>query len=135
MINVLQALVKANTNARFQDIKNSTTGVLFLGCPHRGSDSASLGQIVARIARATLFAKPKTQLLESLEKDSEQLYDISEEFSHMHSLFKIVSCYEQKETTITRFLPISTMVCCFVSIQLRYLVTKANRLCPSIPPN
>jgi hypothetical protein len=101
----------ANTNVRFEDIKRGTSGILFLGCPHRGSDTASIGQIVARIARVTLFLKPKTQLLESLERDSEQLHDLSEEFSYMHSQFKIVSCYEQKETALTRiFRPMSSMV-------------------------
>lgn len=88
---------QAGGSNRFEAIKKSTYGILFLGTPHKGSESVSLGRIVAQIAKIS-FQDPKTQLLKSLKENSKELQDLSVEFSKLHSLFRIVSFYEQKET-------------------------------------
>ncbi|KAF8533089.1 hypothetical protein BDD12DRAFT_763082, partial [Trichophaea hybrida] len=75
--------------------------IVFLGTPHRGSDTASMGQIVANLAKVA-FRRPQTQLLEMLEKDSHELDALSHEFSLLHSALKIFSCFKQKETKIRR---------------------------------
>lgn len=69
---------------------------MFLGTPHKGSQLANLGQKLAKTAGVAFQAKP--HLLKSLKEDSEQLQDLSEEFTNLHSLFQIVSCYEMKPT-------------------------------------
>ena len=91
----------ANTpNSRFAHIKRCTFGIIFLGTPHRGSPQARLGQIVASLAKAA-FKNPQTHLLKSLERDSNDLDILSEEFANLHTTLKIVSFYEQKETSIS----------------------------------
>lgn len=91
----------AQQQQKFEIIKNATYGIVFLGTPHRGSDLASLGQTLARIAKVA-FKNPKIQLLKILEENSQQLQDLSEQFSNLHSLFHIVSCFEQKETVFKK---------------------------------
>jgi len=93
----------ANTpHSRFENIKTATFGVVFLGTPHRGSPQANMGHIVAGLARIA-FKGPQTQLLKTLERDSNELDTLSEEFSNLHSVLKIVSCYEQKKTKMAYF--------------------------------
>jgi hypothetical protein len=96
---VKQALVLANTNRLYTPIKAATYGIIFMGTPHRGTNLAAWGRMTATIAKAVLV-RPKTQLLKALESNSRLLMDLSAEFAHMHSLFRIVNCYEQKETKL-----------------------------------
>ena len=94
-------MIRSRADPRFEAVKTSTFGIVFLGTPHRGSEATSLAQILANIAKVT-FKSPKTQLLKSLEKESAELMDLLEDFSHIHSSVQIVSCYEQKETAYKR---------------------------------
>jgi hypothetical protein len=48
----------------------STRGIIFCGTPHRGSDKVSFGEMVAKVANASL-RQPNTQLLETLRRDSD----------------------------------------------------------------
>ena len=70
----------------FQDhlhsIFSQTYGVIFFGTPHRGSDFASLGRIVARIAGFGL-AESDQALLQALEVGSPELQRIADSFIRM----------------------------------------------------
>lgn len=58
---------------------------------------------MAKIA-SVAFGKRRTQaqLLKTLRENSQQLQDLAEEFTELHSLYKIVTCFEQKKTSISK---------------------------------
>jgi hypothetical protein len=97
---VKQALVFAQMDKLFADIRNSTYGIIFLGTPHRGSSAADLASNLINITRLA-FPGIQSQLLAALEKDSSTLGDIADEFRHISSDFEIASFYEQKPTSLT----------------------------------
>jgi len=71
-------LARSHVNATF----SATVGVCFLGTPHRGSSTATLGK-VAFEAASVFFKSPNLQVLRSLEKHSEQLGKIGWAFSQL----------------------------------------------------
>jgi hypothetical protein len=77
-----------DTHPHLTNIFSSSRGIIFLGTPHRGSDSASLSKVVASVARVAL---PNTNLdlIRNLKRDSQTLDRIRDSFSRMldkHSL-------------------------------------------------
>ncbi|KAK5525413.1 hypothetical protein LTR07_002565 [Exophiala xenobiotica] len=48
---VQQALFQARLEARYQSIKDATLGLIFMGTPHRGSDKATYGKVLANVAQ------------------------------------------------------------------------------------
>jgi hypothetical protein len=69
-----------------------TLSQVFMGTPHRGSDLASWGKILAVIAKAA-FLHP-TKNLKDLENNSSTLMDVSEDFRSIVGKYYIVSFYE-----------------------------------------
>ena len=65
-----------------KNILSKTRGVLFLGCPHRGSNIASLGKIAFEISRIIL-QNPNIKVLRGLEVNSEILERITKEFGQV----------------------------------------------------
>lgn len=66
-----------------------TSGVVFLGTPHRGSEKTGLGQIVAKIAVLAL-RQPNDKLLKNLEKDSDVLERQRRSFASISENFPVV---------------------------------------------
>ncbi|KAK3681661.1 hypothetical protein B0T22DRAFT_445276 [Podospora appendiculata] len=70
---IKEAITHASTNAKrypdLGDIYTATIDVLFMGTPHRGSGTESLGQMVAKVAKV-VGRHPNGQLLASLATDS-----------------------------------------------------------------
>ena len=64
------------------EIFPATRGVIFLGTPHYGSKVGSLGKIACQLIEA-LGQKPNTQVLRSLEMNSEILERISRSFGQI----------------------------------------------------
>ena len=58
----------------------ATAGLIFLGTPHRGSNSQSKAALLASIA-ATLHCGEESSLLKAVEKDSEMLKDLLYDFT------------------------------------------------------
>ncbi|TVY26816.1 Protein SERAC1 [Lachnellula hyalina] len=83
---------------RLKGVAAATHGVLFLGTPHRGSGSATMGKHVYRIARLAT-KRPNIKLLRSLEKNSDTLKSISNRFRSTQQKWniKISSFYEDRE--------------------------------------
>ncbi|EPE33467.1 alpha/beta-Hydrolase [Glarea lozoyensis ATCC 20868] len=54
--------------------------VLFLGVPHAGSDAASMVSFLGDIASLATGGNSNTELLNSLERDGKELYEISQAF-------------------------------------------------------
>ncbi|KAI9766755.1 MAG: hypothetical protein M1839_004772 [Geoglossum umbratile] len=92
---VKTALIESILNpALYGSILPSTAGILFLGTPHRGSATANIGSIAARIAKKTVIFETNTGLLRSLERDSKDLFDKANQFCNICETAKIYSFYE-----------------------------------------
>ncbi|KAL2186336.1 hypothetical protein L209DRAFT_806571 [Thermothelomyces heterothallicus CBS 203.75] len=81
----------------------STFGIIFLGTPHNGSDAATWGGIIQRMADAVVPRKifdTESVLLKSLKKDNETLQEISNHFLDIYQKFKIHMAHENQKTDI-----------------------------------
>ncbi|KAK7425569.1 hypothetical protein QQZ08_008010 [Neonectria magnoliae] len=77
---IQQAIVSASQHgSRYNDIAESTVGVIFLGTPHRGSAAATWGAVIASLAPSQLALEKR--ILEGLEKQSSSLVDRLHNFS------------------------------------------------------
>ncbi|KAL8928160.1 MAG: hypothetical protein Q9208_001870 [Pyrenodesmia sp. 3 TL-2023] len=99
----------ATAGTRLKSIVPHTYGVIFLGTPHRGSNSATIGRIAHQITWITT-KRPNIRLLRGLEKRSEVLDRIGDSFNQIivkHKL-SIYSFREEQETR--RYGVFNTMV-------------------------
>lgn len=83
-----------------RDILPATIGVAFLGTPHRGSKTASLGKIAFEMSRL-LLQNPNIKILRALEEKSEILDRISKSFAQILASkenIKVHSFQEEFET-------------------------------------
>lgn len=62
---VKQALLQVRLEPRYHTIKDSTLGLIFLGTPHRGSDKATYGKVLATLAQFVIH-RPAPHLLNAL---------------------------------------------------------------------
>jgi len=86
-------------NHLYEDISISCKGIIFMGTPHRGTDFASWGTLLSRLANAlTLSSTMRTDLFKDLETGSKTLSTISRQFIQRGSLIQIVSFYERNGT-------------------------------------
>jgi hypothetical protein len=95
---------------RFNIVVPVVYGILFLGTPHRGSKSASIGKMTFQITKAAA-RRPNEKLLQALERNSDTLDQINDRFLQTleeHSNITISSFREEKE--IRKFLFFSTIV-------------------------
>lgn len=109
---MLQALFQARIESQYQSITENTVGIVFLGTPHRGSDKADYGKILANVA-TSVMNKPKPRLISALQSNSDSLMRLTSDFRHQLPNYKVVSFYETK--------PI-TMFSTLVSRGFRYLI-------------
>ena len=68
-----------------KDVYKSSSAIVFLGTPHRGSDHASLGDTIRRIVSAVGF-DTQGQVLQALQPGSEILELAREEFCELWRL-------------------------------------------------
>ena len=107
-------LSKSTEGTKEKEIAPATSGVCFLGTPHRGSNSATIGKIAFQITKAA-GKSPNTKILQGLERNSETLDMIGDDFNqtiikygrnmHIHSV------REEKKTkkSFLRSVMVSTM--------------------------
>ena len=96
---IKQALINANNNPRYAQIKSSTTGLAFFATPHGGGNKVlvSIGGIVAKVAISMGFQKGDN-VLETL-KDGNIFSDImAEHFRHQLLSYKIVSFWGVRDS-------------------------------------
>lgn len=77
---------------------------IFLGTPHNGSSLAGMGKLVANILSACSSMRPPRTLLGLLQKDSEVLMEITQDFVKRRKQVHLVSFYELEFTPIGPFL-------------------------------
>jgi hypothetical protein len=86
MNNTCQALDRADrvrdTHPHLANIFSASRGIIFLGTPHRGSDSSSLSNVVASIAQVAL-PNANVDLIRSLERDSQVLDRVRDSFNRI----------------------------------------------------
>lgn len=97
---VKRALIEALHHQHFIDVYKYTSGIVFLGTPHRGSSSANLALTLAKIVRVGPGAlRVHQDLLRELQRNSSQVDEINQQFAHVvvESL-SIGSFYETRDT-------------------------------------
>ena len=83
----------------FEHLAQSVSGVIFLGCPHRGSRVASHARLLSRIVNAaTLGAGTRSDLIKMLQVSSTELEAVSRHATYPLKSLVIVSFYEQVPT-------------------------------------
>ncbi|KAF2404829.1 hypothetical protein EJ06DRAFT_35 [Trichodelitschia bisporula] len=93
---VKRAYLNAQNNPRFRQIGTAVRSMIFLSTPHTGADS---GSSLKNLMSVSFFISEK-QFVNSLQRNSETLETINQDFRHfMHKLF-IASFYETRETPI-----------------------------------
>ena len=99
---VKKAIILAHERSdepEYKDILDNTKGIAFLGTPHRGSDSAWWGAIVANIVKGlSIGTSTNSRLVSDLKKDSSSLGSISSQFVHRTKGIRIYTFYETKKT-------------------------------------
>lgn len=110
--NVFKALIKSrHAHPKLEylsDVEKYSTGVLFFGTPHRGSDLAPYGRFFEHLARLLMF-DTNAQIIRTLSRNTEELENLRTEFSKMveRDDFRVKSFYETKSYVTFRqfFLP------------------------------
>lgn len=95
---VKKALILAHerlSDLYYKDIVDNTRAIIFLGVPHKGSDSARWANFAANALKgASIGTSTNTALVADLRRDSDTLINISKQFVHRGKDLKIYSFYE-----------------------------------------
>ncbi|OIW33004.1 hypothetical protein CONLIGDRAFT_570241, partial [Coniochaeta ligniaria NRRL 30616] len=91
---VKQALLTASIDQQYLLISQHTQGVVFMGTPHRGSDLAKWGSLLATVAKVA-FLSPKKEFLDNLHKNRKELIELSEDFIKIAAKYAFKSFYEE----------------------------------------
>ena len=102
---VKKAIILAHERSdepEYKDVLDNTKGIAFLGTPHRGSDSAWWGAVVANIVKGlSIGTSTNSRFVSDLKKDSSSLGSISSQFVHRTKGIRIYTFYETKKTGST----------------------------------
>ncbi|KAN0067442.1 hypothetical protein V8E54_014532 [Elaphomyces granulatus] len=92
---IKQALFQAKIEPQYQLIGEATVGIIFLGTPHRGSEKASYGKVLAKVA-TTVMHKPAPALVNALRANSDALMRLTTDFRFQMPQYQVCSFYEMK---------------------------------------
>ncbi|KFY45994.1 hypothetical protein V494_00659 [Pseudogymnoascus sp. VKM F-4513 (FW-928)] len=93
-----QAIVSSISRSEYKHIAESTVGVIFLGTPHRGSEAAKWGILIASVAGS--FVSTEKRILDDLQEQSSTLIDRLHDFSRwLFSESVPVVCYWEQLAT------------------------------------
>ena len=102
----IQALIIASEAAvSCGSLFSSTTGVVFMGTPHQGSELVPWAMLAANIANVAFGQALRSDLIEALKTGSGILAEISRAFVHLSTALRIMSFIE---TQVER--PLTTLV-------------------------
>lgn len=88
-------MFQARIEQHYNSISESTVGIIFLGTPHRGSQKAVYGKVLATVA-TTVLNRPSPRLVSALETNSEALMRLTTDFRFQLPKYQIYSFYEMK---------------------------------------
>ncbi|RAH77899.1 lipa and NB-ARC domain protein [Aspergillus japonicus CBS 114.51] len=97
---IKQALLNAHEDPKYNAIRNNTYGLVFFGCPHRGTKGVELGKIAAKVARFVAKGHASNDLLDSLEHNSLFTRQMTSRFSHQLEDYRVISFVEGKEVLL-----------------------------------
>lgn len=93
---VKKALIIAHERSdRYDSITLNTYGIVFLGTPHRGSDTAFWAGMMGAMADVFTFGGIQTQLLKDLKPESSCLGDVCSQFVERAQSPHIFTIYER----------------------------------------
>jgi hypothetical protein len=101
-----QALAYADSRhrlAHIHSIYTCTFGILFFGTPHHGSNKANLLGSLQKMACLTIpktVAEFETGLVNALERESEILQNITDQFAPLMPNFRVFFFWEQEKTDL-----------------------------------
>ena len=84
--------------SRYGALLQATSGVIFMGTPHRGADIAYWGKVLGKLANLPLMGSIRTELLKELQPKSVTLGEICSQFVERGSKLQIYSFYERVKT-------------------------------------
>ena len=112
VLTFLQAICEAENDEDFKDVHSATSGVIFLGTPHQGSNTSSLGKLVALLTAP--FFGSNAMLLRLLQKHSYDLSDLNDMFSQTIQRLQtpplLQSFIETRHTLLFGWIPLG-LVC------------------------
>jgi hypothetical protein len=87
------------------DVLRATKMIVFMGTPHRGSHIAAALGPIAKFANfwldisftSAFTGSMRTDLIDTLSRDSSKLDEINESFKQRSKRMTIVSCYEREK--------------------------------------
>ena len=91
----VQALLQAGLDPQYQSIRDATLGLVFLGTPHRGTDKATYGKVLANVAQF-ISHQPSSHLLTALQTNSDVLLRLTIDFRFQLPNYHVFSFYEQR---------------------------------------
>ena len=111
-LTILKAMNQSSEThgTRLKIVIPDVIGIVFLGTPHRGSQSASIGRMAYQITTIAT-RQPNRKLLRALEKNSDTLEQVGNSFLQTlegHQKIQVYSFREEKETR--RFLFFNTII-------------------------
>jgi hypothetical protein len=110
-------MILATALSDYKPILEATTGILFLGTPHHGADTAKTLDVAKKLATwATLHRDNPSPLSVELKPFSDTIADITGEFKDIGTNFIMRSFIEQVPTDLPR--PFGrTMVCTTLALK------------------
>ncbi len=93
-------LIEAQRNPQFNYVYKSTSGIVFLGTPHRGRSSADLALSLTKIARVDLGTlRFDVDLLRELKSNSSQVNEINQMFAHVVADSLLIGSFYETQPT------------------------------------
>lgn len=88
-------MLQARLEPRYETIRNATIGIIIFGTPHRGSDKAVYGKVLANVAQI-MTRKPSARLVSALQTNSDVPLRLTSDFRFQLPQYQVVSFYEQR---------------------------------------
>jgi hypothetical protein len=122
-------LAKAN-GGHYKDIATSTTGIVFMGTPHRGTGSITSQTLLYTVIAAEV--EREDYVLRSLSGDNETLVDVVSEFAVLANddtvRLNIMCFFEQKSTAVGRIVGDASMKVRVTSCLILWTLTTSRSL-------
>ena len=87
--------MEASLDTTYKAIVDATCLLVFFATPHQGGNYASVGEVVAKIARAGL-RRSNNGLIASLQQNSAEATRRFEQFRHQYEKYMVISFYEEQ---------------------------------------